>query len=100
MIHETLEEQLSTVCPACGKEHHAKLFSLFVEDRHYVIGDCSRCGYHIEFEESELGMGLFLPDGEPVSERFRQAQTGHMKGCGEGGVEQSFSRMKFRFVKE
>ncbi len=99
MIHETLEEHLSSTCPSCGKEHNAKFFSLFVGERHYIIGDCTHCGYHIEFEESELGMGLFLPDGSPVNEQFKKNLT-HMQDRGDAPVEKRFSSMKLRFADE
>ncbi len=81
MMHTSLEESLATTCPVCGHDHHAKFFSLFVGDMHYIIGDCDSCGYRIEFRKDELGAGLFLPDGNvtTVQETFKKEQVSHMQ---------------------
>lgn len=103
-MYNSLEETIGTTCPKCGKEHEAKFFSLFVGELHYIIGDCTRCGYRIEFRRDDLGGGLFLPDGNPVTNEFDK-NTQHMK---EGlqkerkssPVVQSFSGIKMRIVDE
>ncbi len=104
-MHTTLEESLAHTCPNCGKEHHAKFFSLFVSQMHYIIGDCDQCGYRIEFRKDDLGAGLFLPDGNVVTitETFKQSHTEHMKGLLNGSatpVEPSLSSMRMRFVEQ
>ena len=105
MMHTSLEESLATTCPACGHghDHHAKFFSLFVGDMHYIIGDCSSCGYRIEFRKDELGAGLFLPDGDvtTVREVFKRNHTEHMKERLNGSatpVVSSFSNLRMRIV--
>jgi hypothetical protein len=81
MVHNSLEEHLTTVCPNCGKEHNAKLFSLFHRDMHYLIGSCGGCGYRLEVRRDDLGAGLFQPNGDvtTITKVFQKSQTDHMK---------------------
>lgn len=104
-MHSSLEDHLEHSCPSCGKEHHAKFFSLFVNQMHYIIGDCEQCGYHIEFRKDDLGAGLFLPDGSTVVDTFQRRSTDHMKAHleerdGASTVLPSFSTIRMRIVPE
>jgi transcription elongation factor Elf1 len=77
MIHHTLEDDLTDVCPNCGQQHNAQLSSIFSSGDHYAVGNCGNCGYRIEFDQSVLGSGLFLPNGDvsTVQKIFRKSQT-------------------------
>lgn len=104
MVHHSLEESLPDTCPRCGKQHDAKLFSLFLGEMHYIVGECDNCGYDIEFRCDELGGGLFMPDGESVTERFRKANVEHMKQrirdfAPRTSVQPSFSTIRMRFTE-
>lgn len=88
-------------CHSCGEEHNAKFFSMFVDDMHYIVGDCSHCSYRIEFRADDLGGGLFMPDGSPVNDFFKKEHTEHMKdGLEKAGelriVEQTLKELKMR----
>ena len=103
MIHSTLEESLECTCPNCGKDHHAKFFSLFVSDMHYIIGDCEMCGYRIEFRKDELGSGLFLPNGDvtTVKDTFKKTSVEHAKAALEvkdDSTKGTFAGMRLRFL--
>jgi|GEM_PF-4264469 len=100
MIHVDLESSLQSTCPLCGKDHNAKFFSHFVDRKHYVVGNCQNCGYRIEFEDNDLGSGLFMPGGDTtaVTKTFRKENVEHMKTRAEGNTEKTFVTMRFRFL--
>ncbi len=81
MVHSSLEEHLHTHCPNCGQEHDAQFLSHFTDHLHYVVGDCSSCGYRIEIAKHDLGGGLFAPDGSvtTINEVFKKQHTEHVR---------------------
>ena len=104
MIHNSLEERLHTHCPNCGKEHDAKFLSHFTDDMHYIVGDCTHCGYRIEIARHDLGGGLFLPDGSvsTINEVFQTKHTAHVKEAlkeqNAPDVIHSFAGMQVRLI--
>ncbi len=105
-LHEVLEEHLSELCPCCGREHHARFFSLFLEDMHYIIGDCVHCGYQISIRRDDLGMGLFDPAGNvtTVTQDFSRESVEHMRSLLEERGEARFvgethARSRMRLLK-
>lgn len=82
MIHHSIDDHVQhTVCPSCGKDHNARFFSRFTEDKHYIVGNCASCGYEIEIRRDDLGSGLFMPDGNvsTVGDVFRKESVGHVR---------------------
>ena len=71
-----LEQLISGDCPNCKKEHNAKFFSLFVDELHYLIGDCTGCGYRMEFPLHEFGGGIFV-NGKLDIESLRSRSINH-----------------------
>jgi len=70
---------------------------------HYIIGDCTNCGYRIEFRQDELGAGLFMPDGgvATVKEVFRKEHVEHMRERLNGSatpVVPTHANLRMRFI--
>lgn len=102
-IHACLEESLFTTCPNCSQRHNAKFFSLFLDQMHYIIGDCTSCGYRIEFRQDELGAGLFLPDGNvaTIKEVFKKEHVEHMRERLKGSatpIVPTHANLRLRFI--
>jgi hypothetical protein len=104
MIHHTLEDDLTDVCPNCGQQHNAQLSSIFSSGDHYAVGNCGNCGYRIELDQSVLRSDLFLSknDVTTVQQVFRKSQTEEMRSHVEEGhlrsVMQTHSTNRMRIL--